>query len=555
MTTRYRFDPALAAALLLASLFCFHGISWGRVECWNRDQMAMRDLAGLRPGDYGKPPFHTYLNHILVIEPIKLPLRLAHVPQEKRNRINGAILLGSRLLVLALYLGTILLAYIISSRCYGRIAAQIIALLFATSAGFIAFAHFLTADSPLLFWMMAAFFFGHRIAFEGKTSDYIWCGFLTGIATATKYNGLAVGFLLVAAHFLRLKGSRWQELLFSKQLVLGSLMIPIGFITGNPYGVLRDWKRFRTDFLFNYIVTPRYEGQPDHFGYLSFLQRIPEITGGPGAAAVFLCIFIATIVVLRKRDLSDKPTSGFILASTLFLFYFLKMGAFPRQPTRFVLPAIPFLLLAIGPAFQKGALRNGLCILLAPVLIYNCICSYFVGQRFNDDPRLPAQVWILQHVKPGNVIESSPGSPHWSRLPELGAKEVNVDQPNWEQTIGAAVIDLRMPVLTGRADLFRRTFPNEKWVWQFAVKQEPDSGAWAYRVEELLRRNPDFVTLYSPDLNSPNNAVHKYYDELLAQRCPYEIAFMGKSRSIPSWIYPRDIDFLVGRMTIFRRKG
>jgi hypothetical protein len=60
MTTQYRFDPDLAAALVLASLFCFHGITWGRVECWNLDQMAMRDLAGLRPGDYSKPPFHTY---------------------------------------------------------------------------------------------------------------------------------------------------------------------------------------------------------------------------------------------------------------------------------------------------------------------------------------------------------------------------------------------------------------------------------------------------------------------------------------------------------------
>jgi len=555
MTTQYRFDPALAAALVLASLFCFHGITWGRVECWNLDQMAMRDLAGLRPGDYSKPPFHTYSSHILVIEPIKLPLRLAHVPQEKRNRVNGAMLLGSRLLVLALYLGTILLGYTISLRCYGRVAARIIALLFATSAGFIAFTHFLTADSPLLFWMMAAFFFGHRIAFEGKTSDYVWCGFLTGIATATKYNGLAAGLVLVAAHFLRLKGSRWQELFFSRQLALGLFMIPIGFITGNSYGVLRDWNRFRTDFLFNYIVTPRYEGQPDRVGYLSFLQRIPEIIGRPGVAAILVCIFIATIVVLRKRDLSDNATRGFILASTLFLFYFLKMGAFPRQPTRFVLPAIPFLLLAIGPAFQKGALRNWLCVLLAPVLIYNCICSYFVGQRFNDDPRLPAQLWILQHVKPGNVIESSSGSPHWSRLPELGAKEVDVNHPAWEQTIGAAVIDLRMPWLTGRADLFRRTFPNEKWVGQFAAKQEPDSGVWAYRAEELLRRNPDFVTLYSPDLASPNSALHKYYDDLLAQRYPYEIAFMGKSPSIPSWIYPRDIDFLVGRMTIFRRKG
>src|SRR5437764_13238226 len=113
MTTQYRFDPALAAALVLASLFCFHGVTWGRVECWNRDQMALRALAGLRPGDYSKPPFHTYLNHLLIIEPIKLPLRIAHVPRERQNQVNGTVLLGSRLLTLALYLGTILFAYAI----------------------------------------------------------------------------------------------------------------------------------------------------------------------------------------------------------------------------------------------------------------------------------------------------------------------------------------------------------------------------------------------------------------------------------------------------------
>jgi 4-amino-4-deoxy-L-arabinose transferase-like glycosyltransferase len=195
-------DPAVAIALLLALLFCLHGIFWGRVECWNRDQMALRDLAGLRPGQYEKPPFHTYLNHLLVVEPIKLPMRLAHVPQDRRNQANGAMLLGSRLLVLGLYLGTIVFAYAISLRCYGLVAARIIALLFATSAGFIAYAHFLTADAPLLFWMMAAFFFGNQIALSGKLSHYLWCGFLAGIATATKYNGLAVGIVLVVAHFL-----------------------------------------------------------------------------------------------------------------------------------------------------------------------------------------------------------------------------------------------------------------------------------------------------------------------------------------------------------------
>jgi hypothetical protein len=555
VTSKGRFDPVLALALLLTVLFCLHGIRWGRVECWNRDQMALRRLDRLRPGDYLKPPFHTYLNHLLVIDPIKLPLRIAHVPVDRRNQVNGAILLGSRLLTLVLYLGTIVLAYAISLRCYGNAAARVIALLLATSAGFVAFVHFLTVDSPVIFWMMAAFFFGNQIVFRGKTSDYVWCGFLTGIATATKYNGVAVGLVLVVAHLLSAKGSGWQKLVLSRQLFLGLLMVPIGFIAGNPYGVLRDWNRFRTDFLFNYMVTPRFEGQPDRVNYIGFLQQIPEITGFPGVIAVVLCILIAIILVLGRRDLTDPPTCGFILAGGVFLFYFLKMGAFPRQPVRFVLPAVPFLLLATGPALQKPAFKKWLSLLLVPVLIYNCMCAWMVGQRFNDDPRLPAQLWILQNVRPGSAIESSAGSPHWSLLPELGGKEVDVEHPDWEHAVGAAVIDLRMPVLTGRAERFRRIFPNEKWVGQFAAERESDSGAWAYQEEELRRRHPDFVTLYSSDLWSPNPALRKYYNDLLAQRYSYEIAFSGQSPAVPSWIYPRSIDFLPGRMVIFRRRN
>ena len=129
-----------------------------------------------------------------------------------------------------------------------------------------------------------------------------------------------------------------------------------------------------------------------------------------------------------------------------------------------------------------------------------------------------------------------------------------MNHPDWEKALGAAVIDLRMPVLTGRADLFRRIFPNEKWVGQLAFEHEPDSGGWAYTAEALRDRHPDFITLYSSDLGSPDPAQHKYYGDLLTHRYPYKIAFAAGSPPVPRWIYPHDIDFLSGRMTIFRRK-
>src|SRR5205814_4327483 len=71
-----RLDPLLVAALSLAFLFCLQGITWGRVECWNRCQIAMRGLRALRPSDYMKPPFHTYVNHLFVVSPITTVMKI-----------------------------------------------------------------------------------------------------------------------------------------------------------------------------------------------------------------------------------------------------------------------------------------------------------------------------------------------------------------------------------------------------------------------------------------------------------------------------------------------
>ena len=404
-------DPLLAAALLLAFLFCLQGITWGRVEDWNRSSIAMRSLRALRPSDYMKPPFHTYFNHVLVVWPIDGVMKIAQVPKERMKISNSAKLIGSRLVTIALYLGTIALAYSFSRRSYGRFSAAIIAFAFATSAGFVAYAHFLTADMPLLFWMLAAFWAVHWLVSAPTTRNYAIAGFLIGIATATKYNGLAVGIAFLVAHFFATKGESFRRMILSRQLGIGLGMVLLGFYFGCPTAPYEP-KRFWSDFIYNYTVTPRYSGQPDRANYLAALGRIPEIVGIPGAILIAVLAILSCILVLKRRDLSDAATRGFALSSAVFLLYILKIGTFPRTETRYVLPAVPFLILMIGPALQTFERRKWILALFVPVLIYNCICSYLVGKRFNNDPRLEAQLWMVKNVPQGSVVESSGTCPH-----------------------------------------------------------------------------------------------------------------------------------------------
>jgi dolichyl-phosphate-mannose-protein mannosyltransferase len=544
-------DPLLVAAVSLAFLFCLQGITWGRVEDWNRSSIALRGLRALRPSDYMKPPFHTYFNHVLVVWPIDGVMKIAQVPKDRIKIANPAKLIGSRLLTIALYLGTIALAYSFSRSSYGRFSAAIIAFAFATSAGFVAHAHFLTVDMPLLFWMLAAFWAANRLVSASTTRNYAIAGFLIGIATATKYNGLAVGIAFLVAHFFATKGESLPRMILNRQLGIGLGMALLGFYFGCPTAPYEP-KRFWNDFIYNYTVTPRYSGQPDRANYLGAIGRIPEILGIPGAILIAGLAILSCILILKRRDLSDAATRGFTLSSAVFLLYILKIGTFPRTETRYVLPAIPFLILMIGPALQTFERRKWILALVVPVLIYNCLCSYLVGKRFNDDARLKAQLWMVKNVPPGSVIESSGTCPHWSQLPNFDAHEIHLGRTDEAIPPARDIIDLRLPHMPGRVELFSKVFPD--WVQPLVAEKEghPDQGL--FTAATLKKRNPDYIAVYSLDYDVRGETVSRYYGDLLTGKFPYAIVFDSEVQAVPSWIYPRTIDFLRGRITILQRK-
>jgi hypothetical protein len=546
-----RLDPLLVAALSLAFLFCLQGITWGRVEDWNRSSIALRGLRALRPSDYMKPPFHTFLNHVFVVWPITGALKIAQVPTERMKIGDSAKLIGSRLVTMALYLGTIALAFSFSRRSYGRFSAVIIAFAFATSAGFVTYAHYLTADMPLLFWMLAAFWAAYRLASAPSTRNYVITGFLTGIAIATKYNGLAVGIALLIAHFFATKDAGLRRIILSRQLGIGLGMALLGFLFRCPTA-LYEPRRFWNDFIYNYTVAPRYSGQPDRVNYLGALARIPEIVGIPGAILIAGLAILSCILILRRRDLSVAATRGFILSGAVFLLYFLKVGAWPRTETRYVLPAIPFLILMIGPALQTVEKRKWILALLLPVLAYNCFCSYLVGKRFNDDPRMKAQLWMVKNVPRGSVIESSGTCPHWSKLPNFDASEINLARPDQPSPPARDITDLRLPLMPGRVELFRKVFP--EWVQPLVAEKEGNPDQGLFTAAALEKRNPNYITIYSLDYRVPGETVRRYYGDLLTGKFHYAIVFDADTPRAPKWIYPRTIDFLRGRITILQRK-
>src|SRR5215211_850438 len=245
-------DKILLAALLICFALSLYGIT---VKYNNPDQMAFQPLflegkLPFNPGWFDKPPFHTYFNYFLSELPIS---SLSNVFSFSLPTEEILKTIWSRLLTKFMLLIAIGLIYQITRKSYGRWAARILALIAATTAGFIAYSHFLTVDIPVMFWMLVAFFFSHSILFERKLSNYLLAGFFTGIAAATKYNGVVIGFSVIVAHVLSFRVTSWKqipwkEILFCKNLSAGMIMVGLGFLAGNPF-VLLDYPAFSSGFI------------------------------------------------------------------------------------------------------------------------------------------------------------------------------------------------------------------------------------------------------------------------------------------------------------------
>ncbi len=540
-------DRVLAATLLVAVACCVHGIT---VEHMHPDQMAFLPLFHpgkwpLDPAWFEKPPLVTYFNYFLSVLPVSA---LGGVLALSPAAVSTAQLVWSRLLATALLVGAVGIAFSIARQSFGTVAARVIAVLFGTSAGFVAHTHQLTADVPVTFWMLVALYFSHRLLSRGALSDYLWAGACTGVATATKYNGLGIGIALVAAHGLRVvheggAADRWRRVLLSRELMLGLAMVGVGFVVANPFAVL-DYQTFRDDFLYNYIVAPVYEGQTGH-SWGRFFVAIMEIVGLP-AFVLGVVTSVVSMALAVRGDLSRIERATVWLCLVTFAVYYAKFAPFPRLETRFVLPIVPVWLLLSGPCWGRVRWRSALTAAVLVVGAYDVTCSAYVGRRFLDDPRLPAQAWVQAHVPAGRSIES------------------DVYSPSWKGIGGAPLRQVTMPFVTGRERLFASMFPGDTFV---AGSEETRRAAEAmvawYSPAELEKRDPQLIavdSLYYDRFVQPGirsdlyPSMRDYFRALLDERYPYAIVHDRASPPVPGWVYPREIDFLRNRVTILEKR-
>lgn len=271
---------------------------------------------------------------------------------------------------------------------FTTLLADITAFLFAIYFLHVRDSHYIYADIPLIFAMLASFGCILNVMEAPTVKNCFWTGVWIGIATASKYNGAVLWapflFALISVHP--------QE--FSKKIFFALFGCGAAFLALNPYALM-DSSFFLKE-LAEQGKSQNGVGWLHHFQY-----SLVNSAGLPMLAAALSGIFLA----YRNNDLKRRMFA-------FFFFIYYAVLALKGQPyDRYALPLVPvcaffaadFILTAASS--PKGLRKSVLVLLIAGVAIPSLTrCYLWLDVMRAPDVRTEAEVWIEQNIPSGENI-------------------------------------------------------------------------------------------------------------------------------------------------------
>lgn len=314
------------------------------------------------------------------------------------------------------------LASCLFSRATGLVAAFFLSLCFLH----VRHSHFGVMDVPVTLFAMWSMLFLVRGHFDRRGRDFVFAGVLGGLATATKYNAVALLVPALASAGIHLVDARAQGARgLDCRLVLFAAAFAAAFVAGTPFAVL-DPRHFLTGLVAearNVRVGPGIDLGPGWIHHLRVSLRYGLgwpllLAGGLG------------FVVLWVQDWRRAA-----LVSAFPVTYYAVAGGSHTVFARYAVPLAPFLCVSAaalvvtlaGALPGRGPLRAAATVTLALAVVLPSAWSVVRFDRLlaRTDSRLLAARWMEEHVPGGSSILQT-GSPYgqvqlgWRRRAQPG---------------------------------------------------------------------------------------------------------------------------------------
>lgn len=380
---------------------------------------------------------------------------------------------------------------------------------------FVRDSHYIYADIPRIFMMLASLYYIIKILKDSRLKNYVFAGMFLGIAIAFKYNSVLLAVPFAVSHFVssERKGIVSPD---DKKLLYSFLVVCGVYILLNPFSII-DFKTFIGGFL-HQSSTMGSQGWLHHLFY-SLLNgfSIPLLT----------CSFLGIIVALTERKKFFLVLFSYIIAEYMILVFFSQPHA------RYVLPLIP--VLCYFAAYFLHKVSRAVPHVTTRKFWYAVICfiisiSTFAKTCYSNyiftmgDTRLDAQAWIDVNISKGAKIALGHTFLCPRLMPDLDQLEEKIKIVEEENLADSKKIRIEtiINILTGTGGGYKLFFlkdePSEEGEFLFARPQIP----FNYRV--LIDKEIEYVVVTKVGLERHDEFFEQLESnsELIAEFNPYK---------------------------------
>lgn len=401
--------------LLAAVLVRIIGLDWYLPSTYEIDEhytvriaLGFLKSGNLNPGSFMWPSLYFYIQAI-GYGLYYLWRLLAESIQSLSGLTQTEIFLVGRFTTALYGIGTVLFVYVVGQRMYSKRIGLISSLFLAFTLLHVRYSRLIRPDVPMVFFIILSFLCTYLIYEKGKTRYYVLAGIFAGLSIATKYGGAILVVPIFLAHLFRSLEERKTLLgiLFDRRAFLTLLFIIIGFFTGCPYGLLYFSSLLRTAIGWTSRGLDRITiNQPGEVsGWLYYITE--SLNRGMGQPLEIFSLAAVVYLIFRHRKKE-------ILLLSFPLVYYLVMGRYLRHWDRYILPVVPFLVIAaailveeIASRISRSESKQNLVIaaLILGVILFPALrVTRYVHLMTKKGTGLQAKEWIEENIPPGSRI-------------------------------------------------------------------------------------------------------------------------------------------------------
>ncbi|HYM80071.1 MAG TPA: glycosyltransferase family 39 protein [Candidatus Limnocylindria bacterium] len=349
---------------------------------------------------------------------------------EHPEYLHRMILLG-RLFAVAFGVATVWLLYRLARHMgLDRGGSRLAALLLAIHPSHVAHSHFMTVNTAVTFWIVAAFLALERWLRRGDLASRVMLGIATGIALSTKYTAILLVPVIVLGALIRARirrkpaarddGRRSSPVraVWEGGMVLAVALL--AFVAGTPYALLA-FPEFKADLLgqFGGLYMPGATVEPWSQILGRALPRILEIHLFASTPLLLAAAVAGAVLVLLQRSAPYALVLAFLAG---FFVMSLRAGGLATDG-RF-LPVFPLIALLAAVALTALASRHPRVsrLAIAVVVVVQLGWTFvLLGRYVGRMPQEEASQWAQTHVRPGERVLLAGSAVNWN--PDLPLRE------------------------------------------------------------------------------------------------------------------------------------